>query len=272
MLSLDFPVIESGDRGTLDAWRLTGFEDRNTDRGRVWITTTVAGGVRTVTGYRDEAKTLQVFTGSGVAGARMTLTASGGSGLGGSVYCIEASTPLSTIAVQLLLATYQDIAEAEDELEALRPKGQPPISTNFADIGRRVMRQFITDLARIYPPPRTVSDGLAYPGGMSAQPPGRKGQPDEVAAYIWSRASDRRFEVIGIDPRPYREWAVRYSLHLIWAKRSGGGDDPKLLKAEWWGRKAAEVSVDEMAPYVDVDSDDEPDAPAETTEVRFRRG
>lgn len=270
MLSLDYPVIESGDRGTLNAWRLSGFEDRNTDRGRVWVTTVAAAGVLTVTGYRDEAKTLPVFTGSGPAGSWITLAASGSSGLSGKVWCADASTSLATIAVQVLLATLQDIQEAEDKLEELRPHGSPSMAASFADIGKLVMRQFITDMARIYPPQRSTSDGTSYITGR--QPNGSKGLPERMALAIWGMGVDRRFEVVGIDPRAYREWAVRWSLYLLWRRKSGGGDDPRVLKAEWWKRQAEEAGLDAMAPYVDMDGDDTPDGPAEITQVTFRRG
>lgn len=271
MLALDWPFVKVGDDATLEAWRLQGFDDTNTDRGRVHIESTVVGSTLTVAGYRSIGKESgsKVFEGTGGAtGARLTLAATNSSRLSGSVYVREVRAK-SSIVMSLALASEQDIFEREDRAKVMVNSER----INFADILRATSRAFYTRIAERFPPPVSVGRSLGFPGSSPAQEAGRFGRPDAAAYYVWGMNVERAFELVGLNnPTDYREWAIQDSLARIWqAKAGGGAEDPMLSRAAWHIRSANDEWA-RITPWVDIDGDGGADRPARTKGIRLRRG
>jgi len=270
VLALDYPLVEVGDDATLEAWRLSGFDDSNTDRGRVHVTTTVAGGTLTVAGYRtmEKASDDKVFEGTGgVAGSRLTLAAVNGSRLAGSVKVVEVRA-LAAIRLSLMMASELDLSEREDRLRSMLNVDR----VNFADISRATSRAFYTKMSERFPPPVSIGRSLGFPGSSPDQEAGRFGRPDAAAFYLWTMNGEGAFEMTGlVNPTDYREWAIQDSLSRIWqAKAGGGAEDPMLSRAAWHIR-AANDEWARITPWVDIDANGTPDRPARTKSVKIRR-
>lgn len=270
MLATDWPVVEMGDPASLEAWKITSFDDTNTERGRVHITTTELAGVLTIDVYKTPEKLSgdRVATGSAATGSRATLSPVNGSRFAGSVY-VRVATASATIILYLALVSETDLAEAEDRLSALR-------NTKDIDFGpsiRETTRAFIRGIAKRIPPPILTGDGLRFSGSTPIREAGRQGRTDDSAIGLWSLNVDRLYEITGLaNVSMYAEWAREDTLFRIWKmKAAGGGGDSMLQRADYH-RLLAAAEWKTITPWVVASSTREPDRPVQVRSMRARRG
>ncbi len=268
-LPLDFPFVSTGDRGAiLNAWRLSGFNDENTDRGRLWITSLAAGANITVNVYKDRDRTQLVATGTGAVAARVTLTASNSSGLTGSVFAETATA--ATITLHVSVVSDKDFEGRDERITGLLP--EEPSRDDFTDIWGQVMGQFYRQIQSIYPPPVFVGDPLRFPGTASVQEQGSRGMPEAYAIDLWALNNDKDWELKGLqNPRDFSEWGINYGLYLIWNRKVRSGDDTIFARAQFYlGESERQWN---MVPVnVDTDRDGIPERKVRIRSMTLRRG
>lgn len=269
-LPLDYPYISTGDReGVLNAWRFTGYDDSNTDRGRLYVTTTAAGGTITVSVYKDLERTLKVAEGSGSALSRITLAEQNSSGISGSVYA-ETVNALATITIYLSVVSDRDLEKRDERISGLLP--EEPLESTFVDIWEQVMIQLYLQIQAIYPPPVFAGDPLRFPGTASVQEAGSKGLPDIYSIELWTLNSQNEWELKGLqNPRDFVEWGINYALYLIWNRKVRSADDPIAGRAMHYLDRA-NTQWDMVPILADTDRDGIPERPVKTRTMTLRRG
>ena len=268
-LPLDYPFITVGDSEPVaEAWRIEGFADENTDHGRLHVTAAIVGGLLRFSVYKDRAKTLLVLQGEAAAGARATLTAQNNSGLSGSVKvnAVEATN----LVLFLALATDRDIEQRDDRIAGLR--GEEPDEVDFQAVWSQVMRRFYLGIQADFPPPQFASSPLHFPGASPTQIQGKRGQPDVHAILLWHLNGEGDWELKGLqNPGDWRDWAILYSLFLIWDRKARSGDDGLVTRADRYLIDADRAW--KMVPILlDSDGDQAPEREIRTKSVYINRG
>lgn len=269
-LPLDFPFVSTGDReGLLNTWRLVGFDDGNTDRGRLWVSTLASGSNLTVNVYKNRERTLLVATGTGPTKARITLPVSNSSGLTGSVFA-EAVQATAGIILHVSVVSDKDWEERDERIRGLLP--EEPTAEDFTDIWRQVMGQLYRMIQAIYPPPVFVGDPLRFPGTASVQEQGSRGMPEAYAIDLWSLNNEKDWELKGLqNPRDFSEWGINYGLYLIWNRKVRSGDDAIFTRAQFYLEESAR-QWDMIPVNVDTDRDGIPERKVRIRSMTLRRG
>jgi len=269
-VSQKYPFAMVGDSGgQLEDWRLDGYGDQNTDRGVVYVKIETSGTAVTVRLYSDEDRTNEVANGSGTAGNRVTLNAVGASGLSGSVVVNKAGST-SSIDLIVTLVTLNDLEEAVDRVQELQLETYT--ENNFLSIQRKVMRSFYIKLLKIYPPSPNLGDPLRFyrtrrPG------PGKKGELEVYAEFLWRRNGRSRFEMVGLqNVTDYKDWAITEATWRIWDRRVEGGELDEKFQRVLQLKQQAKHEFSEVDPWIDVDRNRSADRIAKTSSIRFERG
>lgn len=270
-LTLEHPIVEMGDSANqVQAWRFSGIDDSNTNRGRVYVSLADSSGSLAVTVYSDYERTAEVASGTGALGSRITLTASGGSGLTGSVYALNATTANTAITLYVALASFTDLKERCDRLTELLLEA--PAETEFEVIRLATLKNFLLKLQDVFPTPSLVGGPLRFPGSQSLVEQGSLGQVEQSAYFLWSLNEANDWELTGLqNPGDYREWAILDGLARIWARVMRSQDGSEAALSAYYERQA-EKAWKLVRPHVDTDLDGDPDRPVRTRSVRFRRG
>lgn len=268
-LPIDFPFVSVGDGNPVaEAWRMDGFDDENTDRGRLYVTTVAVGATLRFDLFSDRDELNLVAQGAATAGARATLAEQNNSGLSGSVWCLTVQADSLTLFVAL--ATDKDIERRDDRIGGLL--GESPAELNFSDVWDLTMREFYLRIQADYPPPAFVSDPLRFPGTGQVQTAGRRGLPDVDAIYLWHLNSEGDWELKGLDnPGDWRTWATLYSLHLIWDRKARSGDDELLARADRY-LQDADRSWAMVPVLIDADGDRVPERAVRIRSMYIERG
>lgn len=265
-----FPFIEQGDVGPLfEAWRATGFNDSNTDRGLVYVKTVDASPNVTLQIFKDAELTQKQSEGTGLPNARITAAEFGGSGLEVSAF-VRALTASSTTRLWLELATMDDVMEREDDARTFLLRDPPEV--NFSVISLAVMRRFYLLMQADIPPPQSTADPLSFPGTSPIQISGRRGLPDVDGTLLWTLNRENDWELTGLqNAGDWKEWAITYALHWLWKRKGGSQDDPNIARA---AALLAEANDEWTIPpiLVDADADRTPDREVRIRTSRLRRG
>ena len=262
-----FPFVQKGDASQqYQAWRLEGFTALNTDRGKLYPSSTQGSGTTVaLTLYSDFERTASVASGSGTTPGRITLTATNQSGINGSAF-VETNEAQSDVELVVQLCTEQDLRNAEDRLEGLLLRDE----TNFNDAIRRTGVEFYTLVQAKIRPEVTTGSQLHVTGGSRATA-GRSGEPELIALSLWTLNREHCWELTGLaNPEDFREWAVQDALGRIWLRRAHGGDDGKTQRALLY-QQAADRLWGLLSLWVDHDQDLTPDRPALTRSIRIGR-
>ncbi len=268
-----FPFLEEGDTNSiLDAWRGAGFSDANTDRGLVYVDSADAGGGNIqLSAYRDIDRGAPdlVAQGTGAPSTRVQLDPQNASALTLSVVPTSVLAQLG-MRLHLQLATLDDICEREDDAKAFLLSDPPEV--NFDVVALATMRQFYLNFQSIYPPPQRSRDPLAFPGSSPLQVSGRRGLPDIDSVDLWRLNSEGDWEITGLqNAGDWKEWAIAWSLHLVWKRRAGSSDDPMLKRSMGYKVEARDAWMS-VPVLVDSNLDRLPDRQIRTRTPKFRRG
>jgi hypothetical protein len=176
--------------------------------------------------------------------------------------------PGSTCYLWVQLATQDDILEREDDARAFL-LGDPP-EANFDVVARATMRQFYLAMQADFPPPQEFSGPLEFYG--REQVAGRRGLPDADAVDMWNLNDEGDWELVGVqNAGDWKEWAILWSLHLLWRRKAGSAEDPLLARSEGY-RLDAERAWKMVRVQVDRDYDALPDRQLNIRTPRLRRG
>lgn len=271
-LPIKYPFIKVGDSGNqLEDFRLTGFVDANTDRGTLYVSITTSGSNAIVKFYSDMDRTVEVGTGTGPALSTITITPVGAESLAGSVYLKELGDN-EIIELVVSLVTEDDMNDAIDRVGELRLEEEPELD-EFLVIQRKVMRAFYIKMQAIFPPATGLDNPLRLYQQGNAKTPGKIGEVEIYARYLWGLNRRRRFELVGLqNPSDYKDWAITEAMWRLWDRRVEGGElDEQFQRVEEL-RKRAKMEFKEITPWIDVDSDGNPDRPALTSSIRIERG
>tara|TARA_Y100001972_G_C7662553_1_gene334401 strand:+ start:2626 stop:3435 length:810 start_codon:yes stop_codon:yes gene_type:complete len=269
MLNFSHPYIFKGDKDSqLSGWRVSSFDDSNTDRGKVYVDTSTVGATTTVNVYKDADRSSLVATGSGSALSRVALSASNNSGFGPASVYLNSAAGSEGRTLILALATDLDLRERDDRLYGLHIEGE----TDFSVILTATSREFLTKIASKYPPTVNMGAALRYPGATPAVPSGSSGEPSSLTEFMWTLRTDGVWDLTGMqNPEDYKEWAIYDGLFRIWQRKVRSEEDPTLGVAIYY-RRLADACWEKIMPWVDIDYDTLPDRPARVRSVRMRRG
>jgi hypothetical protein len=264
------PIVEVGDAGAVgsscfaagnySAWRVDGLRDEVSDRGALYPSFANAGaGLVDIRIYSDRERTVLVAEGlAQPITARVVASPTGTPSSRLTVSCMansDQATAAVTIWVQL--ATLADIEEREDDAGAFF-RGSAAICS-YDVIGRACMRQLYLNVQALFPPPQRAGAPLSLHGTSSVQIAGRRGLPDLDAPAFWSLNGEGDWELVGLqNVSDFKEWAIAWSLGLIWKRRAGSADDPMLRRSQLYFEEARDQWV--LLPYlVDMDRDGTPE-------------
>lgn len=268
------PVVEVGDTGALySAWRVTGMNDRNSGRGVLYASFSSDPGGVLLQVYRDFERAELVASGAGAVGGRVVaspvLIGTTLSGLTVSVV-VTSDAATSTVVLWVQLASEEDLREAEDDAQVFRLNDPPEVS--FAKVAKRTMAQFYLLMASHYPQPQRMVDPLSYNGIESGQVSGKSGLPDRDSQDMWTLNSEGDWELTGLqNPGDYKEWAIAWSLWLLWKRKAGSADDPVYGRALGYKDEAGEQWA-LVRPQVDSDRDGTPSRQIRRRTPTIRRG
>lgn len=268
-LPIDYPFVTVGDATPItEAWRFDGFNDENTDRGRVYFVTANVGGEVQFSGYSDRDKTALVVQGQAAVGSRATLAEQNNSGLSGSVKVL--ANAVENITVFVALATQKDLERREDRVSGLL--GEDPFELDFSAIYHEVMREFYTNIQATFPPPSYVGDPLNFPGTAPVVTQGNRGMPEVHALFLWYQNGEGDWELKGLEnPGDWRTWAILYSLHLIWDRKARSGDDNIQARADRF-LEDARRAWKKVPVMIDSDGDQVPERTVHTRTMYLERG
>lgn len=269
-LPIDHPYITTGDGAPVaEAWRFDGFDDGNTDRGRLHVTTVVVGAELRFDCYKDRDKTALVCQGAAAIGARAVLADQNNSGISGSVMVVTVA-PDTRLTVYLALATDIDIEKRDDRIRGLL--GEEPAECDFRAVWELVIREFYLRIQSDIPPPAFVGDPLRFPGTSSQQTPGASGLADVRGIDIWHLNGEGDWEIKGLENvKDWRTWAVEYSLWLIWDRKARDGEDTLVARADRYLDDSKQSW--QRVPYmIDSDRDEVADRPLEIRSLTLERG
>lgn len=269
-LTLDYPVAEVGDADSqLEAWRIDGANDSNTDRGVAYAKIVNPGGGNvTVELYSDRARESSdlVASGTGSVNTRISLTSQNGSGMSGSVKAITAAAT-SAIELVLQLATRNDIEEREDRIAQLLL--EDPAENDFDTVLRATMRQFLLRIQYRFPPVPLINDPLNT--FETLQPPSPRGRVERFAEVLWRRNGEENFELVGLqNPGDWKEWAILDVRARLWDRRSD--NDPTIMELKNQLMAEADRQWEIVQPWVDIGLDKSPDRIVRTKSLRIGRG
>ena len=269
-LPIDHPYLTTGD-GTpvAEAWRFDGFDDENTDRGRLHVTTVIVGATLRFDCYSDRDKTTLVCSGAAAQNVRAVLAEQGTSGISGSVKVL-AIVADARLTVYLALATDRDIEKRDDRIRGLL--GEEPAECDFRAVWELVIREFYLRIQADIPPPSFTADPLRFPGTGSQQTGGRSGLPDLHALDLWHLNGEGDWEIKGLENvSDWRTWATEYSLWLIWDRKARSGEDEIGARADRYLADSRDSW--QRVPYmIDSDRDEVADAPITIRSMTFERG
>lgn len=231
------PIIEVGDtQSQFQAWRVDGLTDKNSDRGQLYVSSVPVGALVRIDVYSDFARTTLVAQGTGATSARVTATEVSGSGLEVSAW---ATGNAANVNLELIvqLATLEDLEEAEDKVTTFFTEDPP--EQDFNNVARRVMSQFFKNIQRDFPPPQRDRAPFDLPSASPVQIDGARGRPDVDAVEIWSLNVENDWEIVGIqNPTDWKEWALNWTLYLLWKRKAGSAEDPMLARSETYRLQA----------------------------------
>lgn len=254
-----FPHIAVGNSVDMEAWRVTGLNDANSDRGLLYVDAEDdgAGGIR-IKVFSDFDKTVLVAQGNGPVGAGIRITATEQADSGLTVSVIKPDTSeITGIELWVQLATLADIAEREDDARGFF-LGDPP-EVNFDVVALATMRKFYLGMQANFPPPQRTSAPLAFLDSSPTQKAGRRGLPDSDGIDLWALNVENDWELVGLqNVGDWKEWAILWSLHLIWKRKAGGSEDPLFIRSESYKQEAKEAWRG-VPVQVDIDHDKTPD-------------
>lgn len=268
-LPVDFPFLTVGDAApTAEAWRLEGFDDDNTHRGRIYVTTVVVGNTLRFDLFSDRDRLLLVAQGAAALNDRATLAEMNDSGLSGSVRNI--ATRADSFLLFVALATDGDIERRDDRIKGLL--GEEPAECDFSAVWDLTIREFYIRIQADFPPPAFVGDPLKFPGTSPVQTQGRRGMPDVHAIHLWHLNGEGDWELKGLEnPGDWRTWATLYSLHLIWDRHARSGEDEIVARSDRYLQDSDRAW--RMVPVlVDSDGDQVPERQVKTRTMYLERG
>lgn len=269
-LTRDWPVVETGDfYSHLEAWRVTGASDSNTDGARLFASIE-AGNIISLYKSRDRAPGDLVAQGTwgGTPGERVTLAEQNTSGLSATVV-VQGGTEIATLTLYVGLCGHEDIREHDDRINQLLE--EDPAESDFYAVIRQALAQFLVLVQERYPPPVRVGDRLRYPGTASMQEAGKFGLPEIHAVDLWALNSEGDWELVGLqNPTDYRQWAVYESLARIWRRRARSEEDPIMGRSRDY-QAMADAEFERIPVVVDSDRDLLPEREVERRSVRWRR-
>lgn len=274
-LTFDHPHIETGDiTGALSAWEVDGFGPDNNDHGRVYI--------RAV-GVNIEASKTRLFApadlvASGpdvLANNVLTLSPVNNSGLtlrafrsDGAISDSSTVPPAIPFTVWLFLANEADLRRKDNQLDPMKVRGE----VDFLEPMRETMREFLTRMSAIYPPPPTIG----YPNDFvpSTIEGGSQGKPEWYAQFFWSVNARGEFEITGLqNPGDYRMWFLNQCLALIYSRKARTGDTTDPIYSRQIGfQMEANRLWQIVKPWVDVDRNQIGDRQPKVRNIRLSRG
>ena len=268
-LNFDNPVIERGDSGAaLSDWRFAGVvTDSNTDRGRLFC--------------RLEAGNLELAVDRGfvtivasgpdpAADGDAVLAPVGGSGLTATVYRTVSGdiSAGQVIILYVYLCDEQDLRESDELVTGLLIANE----VRFDVLLRKTMREFLTRMGSIFPPPPSIGHPLRW------EPPvvehGSRGDQPWMAQFFWGLNYKGSWEVVGLqNPDDYREWAIQQTLAFGYERKARAGDASDPMFSRFVSKqRQADVLFATIKPWVDVDRDLLPDRQPKIRSQRIRRG
>ena len=268
-LPIDFPFLTVGDQGPVsEAWRVEGFDDLNTDRGRLYVTTTVVGSTLQFELFSDRDRTALVMQGAAALNVRAVLAEQNDSGASGSVKVLELTARAFVLFVAL--ATDRDIERRDNRINGLL--SEEPAECNFEAVWDLTIREFYLRIQADYPTPMSVSDPLRFPGAGQVQIQGARGMPDVYALDLWRINGEGDWELKGLqNPGDWRTWATLYSLFLIWDREARSGDDNLIQRAQLY-LDDSEKAWRRIPVLVDQDGDAIPEVQTRIRSAYLTRG
>ncbi len=274
-LTFDHPHIETGDvHGAFSCWEVEGLNHNNNDHGRLYFRLN-AGLVEASRSRQFGASDLMANGPDVPPNTVLTLNALNGSGLTirafrGSGTVTDATTvpPAIPLTVWFFLANEADLLRKDNQLKSMLIRGE----VDFLEPMRDTMREFLTRMGSVYPPPPTVG----YPNDYQPTPveTNQQGKAEWYAQFFWSVNARGEFEVTGLqNPGDYRQWFLNQCLALIYSRKAriGDGTDPVYSR-----QVAFQVEANRLwtlvKPWVDVDRNQVADRQPKTRNVRLSRG
>lgn len=236
-----FPIVETGDSGDVfSAWRVKGLTDENSDRGALYPSSVDDPlGIRILV-YSDYERTELVAEGAGALGSRVTAVEVADSGLEVSVMIAAGASPATNnVVLWVQLATLADISEREDDARAFFTEDPP--ERNFDVVALATMRQFYLNVQALFPPPQREVDPLALRAERE-QIAGGSGRPDSDGPDLWALNGEGDWELVGLqNVSDWKEWAILWSLSILWKRKAGSAEDPMRERAAGYADDAAEA-------------------------------
>jgi len=274
-LTFDHPHVETGDvNGSLSCWEVEGFSFENNDHGRVYIRNNAGaieasrtrqfGALDLVASGPDVAQNA-ILVLSPVNNSGLTVRASRGSGAIGQS---GATPPALPLTVWFFLANESDLRRKDNQLGSMLLRGE----VDFLEPMRDTMREFITRMASVYPPPPNIGYPNEFvPGSIEH---GSTGKPEWYAQFFWTVSAIGDFEITGLqNPGDYRLWFLNQCLALIYARKARTGDENDPIFSRQF---ALQVEADRqwnlVKPWVDVDRNQIGDRQPKIRNVRLTRG
>ena len=260
MLNLDWPVVETGDAQLqLESWRVTGWNDSNTHRGRLYVVVSSDALGGQVDCYKSDALDAAnlVARAEGALSTsivtRIALVAQNSSGLGGSVVLRSAVATTSTV-LWLALASQRDLELSEDQVQHFLL--QSPVEVDLLAPIQDCMRVFLQRMKRRYRP--TQGTGNPFMAVSPAVEPALEGLPEDLSQDLWTSSLDKYDELTGLEnPQEYREWARLHTLAILWRRlvRDGPENDPAARMHNFYAAQAESAWSELAEAFVDADRD-----------------
>lgn len=274
-LTFDHPHLETGDPdGALSGWEVDGFSFNNNDSGRVYI--------RDNTGTIEASRTRQFLAGDLVAtgpdvaansilvlapvnNSGLTIRAARSDGAIGPSGSIPPAIPLT---VWFFLANESDLRRKDNQLGPMLLRGE----VNFLDPMRDTMREFLTRMSAVYPPPPSIG----YPNDFIQTPveSGPFGKPEWHAQFFWGVNTRGEFEIVGLqNPGDFKLWFLNQCLALIYARKARTGDATDPIYSRQVGFQMEANRLWKLTkPWVDVDRNQIGDRQPKVRNIRLSRG
>ena len=282
------PIVEVGDAGAsgqstsdklgrYSAWRTSGIRDEVSDRGALYLTFAPNGANVDMSVFRFlerqpadlVAEVLNAPVGSPTTPVRVTAVPVGLSRLTGSTL-VEDNAASSGVTIWVQLATLDDLKEREGDVDAFFT-GSAALCP-FETISRACMRQLYLNIQSLFPPPQRSAPPLSLRGAGPRQVAGRRGLPDLDATDFWSLNPEGDWELVGLQNiSDFKEWAIAWSLGLIWKRKAGGDNDEMLKRSKSYFEEASDQFS--LLPFLaDFDRDGTPEREVRRTTPLIRRG
>lgn len=273
-LTFDHPHLETGDQpAALTGWEVEGFSRTNNDHGRVYVRDN--GGLIEASRSRTFGATDLVATGPDVLAdnvltlnpvnaSGLTIRAYRHSGVIGSVV----SPAANALTVWFFLANEADLVRKDNQLMSMLLRGE----VDFLDPMYDTMREFLTRMSALFPPPPTIGSPNAFvPGPIEGN---FQGKQEWYGQFFWGVNARGEFEIVGLqNPGDYHLWFVNQCLAKIYARkaRTGDANDPIYSRQVAFQREADRLWA-LTKPWVDVDRNHVGDRQPKVRNIRLSRG